>query len=502
MMKSRWRSVALVLILVLIAAISFGCLRNEYIRCMGVRVITPEQAAAYTDYAYQDLSSLLLMDGQPAAVDVEHSTLYISQNSAGKKTYRDLDGQLQISSGRYQLYFVLEREDLQLEQAMAQNVPFRLLVTDGSTRYMEYDVIFTSLPVISLNGQMSHVDQENREVMDGSFCLWSATDPVMQQYAAKAFAVQWRVRGRTSAVLLDKKSYKVSLTGKDLDLQGLGKSGDWILNSLGFDDTLLREKLFMNLWNDLTAETTHNYPMSKGEYVELVLNGEYSGIYLLQRRIDGKYLGLADEDILFKTTTYAASSLEGAYEIVYAKTSSEYAYAQMADIYHGGGSDILDINNLIDTNLFLQFAEALDNYAFKNMYHLLKYTAEGYRHYLIPWDTDMSFGLTWQEGVGLVYDYDSTVNGYAVRRETRAVPDIDADMAARWSQLRTSVLSQENINRYLEQELMLLQGSGAYVRNSQVWAERHAGEDTLGNLYRFIGERLVWLDDYYANMNR
>ena len=72
----------------------------------------------------------------------------------------------------------------------------------------------------------------------------------------------------------------------------MGADDDWILNSLTMDDTRIREKLFMDLWNLNVEKTDYNFKMSTGEFVEVVMNGKYYGLCLLQRRLDAKYLEL------------------------------------------------------------------------------------------------------------------------------------------------------------------------------------------------------------------
>ena len=58
-----------------------------------------------------------------------------------------------------------------------------------------------------------------------------------------------------------------------MDFLGLEADDDWILNSLVIDDTRLREKTVMDLWNNGAANEEYNYKMSTGKYVELINDG-------------------------------------------------------------------------------------------------------------------------------------------------------------------------------------------------------------------------------------
>ena len=90
-------------------------------------------------------------------------------------------------------------------------------------------------------------------------------------------------RGATS-VVLPKKSYDVELrTGdgkdRDLPLLGLPADSDWALHGCGGDDTCLRNALAYEL-----ARAVGRYA-PRTRFVEVVLDGEYQGLYLLVERI-------------------------------------------------------------------------------------------------------------------------------------------------------------------------------------------------------------------------
>ena len=103
-----------------------------------------------------------------------------------------------------------------------------------------------------------------------------------------------------------------------MSLVGLGADDDWILNPMNLDDTKLKETLFMDLWNQRAEQVNWNENMSAGEYVEVVINQEYWGLFQLQRRIDGKFLSLGSQDILLKSgVKLNTDTVELAYEIVH-----------------------------------------------------------------------------------------------------------------------------------------------------------------------------------------
>ena len=91
-------------------------------------------------------------------------------------------------------------------------------------------------------------------------------------------------RGSTSQ-LLPKKPYGFSTkqsdntTNNNVSLLGMPSENDWVLNSLAFDASMIRDMLSYDLSRNLG-----NYA-SRGQYVEVIENGDYKGVYILMERI-------------------------------------------------------------------------------------------------------------------------------------------------------------------------------------------------------------------------
>ena len=256
----------------------------------------------------------------------------------------------------------------------------------------------------------------------------------------------------------------------------------------------------MELWNGLAARDSQNYNMSSGEYVELVMNGEYCGLYLLQRRVDRKYLSLTDEDILLKgQPVWETTTVEEAYEIISSPLSEEETYGLMENIWACKKGFTVDIDNFIDVSLFIQMGSLTDNTSIKNMFYLLHKTESGYDLYLIPWDTDLAFGTTWTDD--FVHEYDLNLEIPLYRREYVAVneayPELKEKMSARWAELRAGTLTQENLESISCRLEEVLVQSGALDRDRQRWGQMYEGKDTFTTLRSYAQDRMTWLDEYY-----
>ena len=491
----------LTLFLVMVTAAAFLFWREgQY--CLGVEILSQKQADRYSQYRHQDCSDILTFQNELAAIDLETDTIYISQNIEQEATCRDLIGQLEISNEAYDLFFVEDPLFLDMGTAVKDAHPFQLLVTDGTSTFMRYNVVFTSLPVLCLNGDFSHLNEQGRTEQSGELCLWTPLDPETGMYSVKTSPLLWHIRG-ASSVTFDKKNWKLSLKtdngdNQDLSFLGLGEDDDWILNAMFLDDTKLKEKLTMELWNTLAVKTGRKLKMSSGEYVEVLINGKYTGLYLLQRRVDAKYLDLDQYDILLKgKNTWSPATIYDAYEIIYSLQSDIDPYSLIKNGTSQGFSLETDINNFIDVNILLQLASALDNTGYKNTFYVLQKESDSYRLSMIPWDTDMSFGL-W----GFSYDFDTSVNSINKRMEYNRVKstysELDERIVNRWQDLRQNLLSEETMLSVLDQLELKLANSGAYVRDQQLWGLFHGEQDTTEQLRLFILERLRFLDSYYA----
>ena len=292
-------------------------------------------------------------------------------------------------------------------------------------------------------------------------------------------------------------------TGKkeNRNFLGLGSDDDWILNSMVQDDTKVREISEIQFWNRYLAGYTTPYPMSGAEYVELIVDGEYRGLFLLQRRVDRKYLNLDKKsDILFKgVNTWEADTLPDGYEIVYSPYGKEETYGILEDVLEARGENGIDLDSFLETSLYLNYLAARDNRGYKNMFYALRWENGHYALYFVPWDTDMSMGIKWNEG--FLYDYEVTMNNTQQRFEYPQMEELYPDLAQRlsacWNRRRESIYTEENILGLLEANIRRVNTSGAHYRDNQRWGMRYDGADDQEQLLRWARERLDVLDEFY-----
>lgn len=486
----------------ILLVVAFGLLFiHEQRYCLNVPLISRNDINQYNEDTSLDITQLIF-DGKPVPADPAKNTIYISQPESSLSRFSNLRGSLTSVDPTWSLFFINDPSIDHLSTSVQKGTPLSLVVTCGD-KYHIVNVVITTLPIICLSGSQTHVNENQQAVLTGSLTIWS--DPEKYGYPTQTSTVQWHVRGYSSAGH-PKNPWKLSLKKKDgennhLDLLGLGADDDWILNSLTMDDTKIREKLFFDIWNTLAASTNYNYRMSDGEYAEVIINNTYMGVYLLQRRIDAKYLQLSEDDVLLKAVYYGAASAQQAYEFVTTEQNTEEIYSLMQDVFTKSNCASFHLHNFVDVNLMIQFASALDNCGLKNMYHLLKHSESGYVQYLIPWDTDMSFGIGLKDGVDFCYNMNSSLGWLGKRDETVAISalhtDYDQVTCEQWKSLREHLLSEEAIIQRIDELNSQLVNSGSFTRDVTLWGFRYGESDTVDNLKTFIRLRLDIMDDLY-----
>ena len=217
----------------------------------------------------------------------------------------------------------------------------------------------------------------------------------------------------------------------------------------------------------------------------------------LEMALPGKFEAKTAE-ALGKEAFSKAADAEG-YEIVYSPFDTEETYEALEDVLEAEGWNGIDLDSFLETSLYLNYFAARDNRAYKNMFYVLRWEDGRYVLYFVPWDTDMSMGVKWDEV--FQYDYEATMSKMQQRLEypemEQLYPDLSQRLSARWNRRRESIYTEENILGLLEANIRRVNASGAYYRDNQRWGMRYDGADDQDQLLRWARERLDVLDEFY-----
>lgn len=204
---------------------------------------------------------------------------------------------------------------------------------------------------------------------------------------------------------LPKHSYEIDLD-EDVSIASLPEDDDWILNANYIDKTFLRHVLSYELFS-LMNETNIT---SKTQYIELELNGEYNGLYVLMEKLDKSSLNLKGSDsmaVIFKEPHIFRETYDGVTP-QYSNNFHQQTYPKVEqtdkgfyleeirklilnqnDNFESCITDILDINNIIDWHILLLISNNSDG-ILKNFYLYKIDRNTPFR--IAPWDYDHSFG--------------------------------------------------------------------------------------------------------------
>lgn len=329
------------------------------------------------------------------------------------------------------------------------------------------------------------------------------------------------IRGNSSQWNSPKKSYGVELWDVDgLDIEapllGMPDESDWILSANYFD------KSFMN--NPLTFELAQQmgHYASRYQYVELVLNGEYQGIYILMEKIKrgggrldiaklqpdeitgddvtGGYILSVDRNVGaangFVSDFEPAESGDG--QEIY----MEHRYPKPDDIVAEQRSYIedyvrdfetalaspsfadpltgyrayIDVPSFVDFFLLNELSRNVDGYRLSSFLYKDKDSNGGLLHAGPVWDFDIAWGNAdycngsdidgWAYLFGDVCGGDGNQIPFWWARLLQDPYYRDA-LRCRWNELRNTVLSPLSVASYCDSVALVLQA--AQERNFTVW---------------------------------
>ena len=139
----------------------------------------------------------------------------------------------------------------------------------------------TGLPVITINTENGKADVITLD--DYINCEITLFDNSGKGDSVGSAVAEIKGRGNSTWTKFDKKPYKFKFDKKQ-DLFGYGKEKTWVLLADARDYSLLRNMLALNAGLSM-SELGYT---SKGQSVELYLNGEYRGVYYLCEQIQVK----------------------------------------------------------------------------------------------------------------------------------------------------------------------------------------------------------------------
>lgn len=377
----------------------------------------------------------------------------------------------------------------------------------------EWEVILTPNVVVDL--QLDKLDDLHKDnPSKGTIKLADARKQTEENPAFES-KVSAYYRGATARTF-PKKSFTIELLGdeneeKEVSILNIRPDNKWILDAMAVDVSRMRNRLCFDLWNEIGELGNPHMQRNgtKGQYVEVVLNGSYNGMYCLSDKVNRKLLGLkkaASKNVpqargrLYKCTTadtpahflqwpdkeYATNGLKWTdWELKYPNENIySDTYQPLIDLIHF--TDLVKENpQYVDEHLYdyfykdnvvtfpvFAFALFLADNMMHNSYLSFYNALEDCRVWITPWDMDCSFG---RDGLGVAYD--RVVEDWLILQQTEPYATLFKDkesrmfkdMCDKWKSLREGALSKENVISHIERYAHWFEYSGAWKRECERW---------------------------------
>ena len=395
-------------------------------------------------------------------------------------------------------------------------------LTFGTNPAVPFAFTSSNLPiiVINTNGQDIPSDEKITATMGVVDNGPGGTNHPQPPYTDYDGPIGIRVRGNTSNYLSPKKSWNVELrdgTGADFNapLLGMPAESDWILLANYFDKSLMNNTLTYHL-----ARAMGNYAPRQRD-VEVVLNGEYLGVYALVEKIKrnaervdiaklqsteisgddltGGYIlridwydGL-DNGFLSAFPPSTGSGQNTYFEYRYPKPDrivpEQKAYIQaFVDSFETAlaGPDFMDpllgyrayidVPSFVDLFLINELSRNVDGYRLSTYLYKDKDSHGGKLHAGPPWDYDIAWGnasyCQAADTSGWAYQFSDACPDHQAQPPfwwPRLMQDssfVDA-VRCRWDELRDNVLSPGYVSAYCDSVAALI--DTAQHRNFYRW---------------------------------
>lgn len=443
------------------------------------------------------------------------------------------------SLGLALIHTSLMKDNGSMEVLQNNNNSFKILKEDSSQHPAErislkdakgrtYKTFITSIPLIQIDAPDGIVDEPKRLAQ----IKYTDADTSFTSYAGI------ELRG-SSSLLFAKKTYDLNFyidaTGKenaDVQLAGMRKDDDWVLDGLYNEPLRMRSFLSLNLWNEiyqpyyLDREPTAKGG-AKGTYADVFVNGKYKGVFLLQEQVDRKLTRIKKiKDEFVRGELFQGSSYKGAvtfdslpqkknylpfwggYNIKYPVPTNiywdnlypftDFVINSTDDAFTKAIPEKFYLDNAIDYFLFVNVVRAPDNLG-KNLF-LIRYD-ENEPYFYAPWDLDGSFGTIFS-GKRIATTNDFLENGLLRRLIATDADGFNKKFQKRWADLREGVFSTNAILKRQEDVFNMLLDEGVFKREGLVWKEFNYEHEGLEYMQQWTQERLHFLDNYISGISK
>lgn len=331
-----------------------------------------------------------------------------------------------------------------------------------------------------------------------------------------------RGRGNTSWTDMPKKSYKIEFVNKQ-EMLGMPKDRDWALIANHADKTLMMNYLMYHLSAELGA-----YYAPRCEFVELYLNKEYLGVYLLTETIKiAKHrinISKNEDSYLIEVDHRVKENEQPIYSAILTNDKNKKAF-RIHEPQNASKEAISAIKNRIES--FERYLKTIDPHKNNNTNQWIDVN-EYIKHYWVQefsknFDANFATSVyfTWEKGnvikMGPIWDFDLAFGNNNVTYVSQ--PQNWYIKPAYWNSFlfKDSTMNNSRITFWNKNKKTFLEiidkidSSKSFLHNSaknnfkkwnilpntQEWYQQHSYNtyyDACENLKNWIKQRIEWID--------
>jgi len=398
------------------------------------------------------------------------------------------------------------------------NLPIVIIKTDNGGYIPDDPRVFAHMKIIySGEGKRNYISDQNT--------------PEKLNYFGR---IDIETRGSSSQAL-EKKPYGFTTKTPDISsnenvsLLGMPSEHDWILNSLAFDPSLIRDYISYNLSRQIGEYATRTV------YCEVVINGDYKGLYLLQEKIksdknrvdimkitpddntlpnlSGGYITKADKDT---GGDIFAFDIDWVHYIHHEPEPEEITTAQNNYIFgvftklrtttasgnssfSTGYPSVIDVPSFINFMLINEISSNVDAYSLSTFFHKDR---NGKLRAGPIWDLNLTFGndlFRWgyDRSKTNVWQFsDGGNDGSAFWTNLFNNSHFKCYLSKRWHELTLpgNPLSETNIFSLINEAVSTI--SEAAVRETNRWPQEGFQSSEIGSIEIFIQARIKWMNEH------
>ena len=405
------------------------------------------------------------------------------------------------------------------------NLPIVVIDTDGGVTIPDEPKVLATMKIIW------HQDGSRNYLTD-------VNNPEFLNYDGR---IGIELRGSSSQNNFQKKPYGLTtlqnddVTNNNVSILGMPKENDWVLNSLAYDQTGMRDFLSYEL-----SERLGQYA-SRRVYCEVVVNGDYKGLYVFMEKIkvDDNRVNIEKMD----ATCNSYPEITGGYITKSDKTTGGDPVAwQMQETGSGGWwpmyvdfihhypkpenvtsaqnnyiknvflslssvaashnssvtngiPSIIDVPSFIDFMIIAEFASNVDVYSLSTFYHKDR---KGKLRAGPVWDYNLAYGFdafgnrsrtdVWQFN-------NEDNNGPKYLKDMFDTPMYHCYLAKRWFEVTAEGMPlnyNEVCNRMDEIDALIIE---AVARDNQRWNKMTQHAAKVAEMKNWIQQRMTWLNN-------